>query len=65
MPLSIPIYYDEEGVIQPVFEPIFFDKEGRARPITKEFMEEYLYGAKLVEAKFNKMVKLYGSGQLN
>lgn len=65
MPLSIQIYYDENGVIQPVFEPIFFDKEGKARPLTAEYMEEYLYGAKLIETKYNKMVKLYGSGLLN
>ena len=28
-------------------------------------MQEYLYGAKLVEAKYNKMVKLFGTGDLN
>ena len=46
LPLSIPIYYDEDGKCQPMYEPIFYDKEGRAKPVTPEFIEEYLYGEK-------------------
>jgi len=65
VPLSIPVYYDDEGTVQPSFEPVFYDNQGRVRPITPEFMEEYLYGANLFETKYNKMVKLYGSGTLN
>lgn len=34
LPLSVPIYYDENGRCQPLEEPIFYDKEGRPRPIT-------------------------------
>ena len=62
VPLSIPLFYDDKDKVHPVYEPIFYDQDGKVRPITSEFVHEYLYGAKLVEKKYNKVVKLYGSG---
>ena len=65
LPLSIPITEDDEGNTQPMFEPVVYDENGEARPVTKDNIDQYLYGAKLMTSQLSKMIKLYGSGNLN